>query len=154
MLKHSLLQAQFLRLLHPRRQGGGAACFFCTRSDGVKNEQWPGFDQTVFLAGSTVTTPARPGSKQARVGSEEMPRKKAKAEVPVKALVVLGVITAVPSQGTVPQIGGKHEGEAGARYWQPSGHRIWRPRVRGTRTSPLSPWRCLAGGLLGWTALR
>ena len=32
-----------------RRRGGGGACFFRIRSDGVKNEHWPRFDQTVFL---------------------------------------------------------------------------------------------------------
>ena len=30
-------------------EGGGGACFFRIRSDGVKNGHWPRFDQTVFL---------------------------------------------------------------------------------------------------------
>ena len=30
-------------------EGGGGACFFRIRSDGVKNGHWSRFDQTVFL---------------------------------------------------------------------------------------------------------
>ena len=30
-------------------EGGGGACFFRIRTDGVKNGHWPRFDQTVFL---------------------------------------------------------------------------------------------------------
>ena len=43
-------------------EGGGGACFFRIRSNGVKNEHWPGFDQTVFLAdwaAVMITTSAR-----------------------------------------------------------------------------------------------
>jgi len=50
------------RPIGSHRQGGGGACFFRIHSNGIKNEHWPEFDQTVFLAdwaAVVLTTSAR-----------------------------------------------------------------------------------------------
>ena len=50
------------RPIGSHRQGGGEACFFRIHSNGIKNEHWPEFDQTVFLAdwaAVMITTSAR-----------------------------------------------------------------------------------------------
>ena len=96
------------RPIGSHRQGGGEACFFRIHSNGIKNEHWPEFDQTVFLADSTVASRVfacsatrrasdaelgrcddhhfrtvlvdRKDHKQARMGSAEVPRKRVRVE--------------------------------------------------------------------------